>query len=113
MSQPWWGNQSLALSAATQVGTQLPGSGFFGYAAGGFGPYFVFSDPNINPTSNAYVYYAGGNTPGVTIIDLPPDFEWVFATATRVPDDGPTLALLLMLLPALVVTARRFKPGAA
>lgn len=98
-SQPWWGDNSLAFNAASQVGLQL------GSPNQGLGPIFATStSTGALQWANQGVFNVAFNATysGYTfaIVDQP--------QTPSVPDSGATIALLGASLLGLTALRRRF-----
>lgn len=102
-SQVWWGNSGLAGIFTGKVGSSF-GSPNNVYGSQ-FGSFFAYAyDDRVD-----LAYDNGSN-----VVDSPswtPVDSWTWATATRVPDTGSTVALFLVGAVALAAARRGWGSG--
>jgi hypothetical protein len=87
--QVWWGNQGLASSFASVVGSSLGGPNF---GVQGLGPFFAW---NLDPSGGIPLVYYSPRIAGVEGLTSAPNEPVTWATATPTPTAAvPTPALL-------------------
>ena len=100
ISQPWWGNETLAINLANALGGAL---GFPNVSIGSYGPLFAYN------SEEGFLYAKVKDDYGVLSLAAPTVSTFTFAVVSSVPDSASTLGLTLLSATALVFAGRRFK----